>query len=187
MRIQFLLVSLAVLVSCSSERRPSAATAALSDRARAARCMSAAFQAPSSGNESGSDSARAMASLSQFLADACRGSYDSAMALYSGDWRRLAHNWGFAPADTVSPGAFLHKACSTSLALCGLTPRRLAAVSRLRGDTVRITLELNDTSGRRFEPPPCCGSNGPLDTLFAFYVVKTPVGYRSVSLPVYRP
>ena len=195
MRTWFLLASLAALASCSSERKPSAAsrvpaaTAAVPDSARLARCRNATLQAParsSTRSEPDSDSARAVASLSQFLAEACSGSYDSAMALYTGDWHRLARNWGFTPADTVSPGAFLRAACAGLLALCDLTPRRLARLSR-RGDTLRVTLELNETNGHRFEPPPCCGSDGPPDTLFDFYVVRTPAGFRSISLPVYRP
>ena len=109
------------------------------------------------------------------------------MSLYAGDWHLLARNWGFAPPDTVSAAAFLKRACKTLLALCDLVPRRLAGFVRERGDTFRVVLELSDSSGQRFEPPPCCGSAGPADTVFPFWVVKTPTGFRSISLPVYRP
>ncbi len=195
MRLGLLLAPLGLLASCASEHKPAAAArspdaaASASDSARAARCPNSLLELPQRPQSTGpvSDSAQAVASLASFLADACRGRYDSAMALYVGDWRRLARAWGFGPADTVSPGAFLRVACSHFLARCDLKPSKLVRVSRLHDDTLRITLELAGLNGHRFEPPPCCGTTGPPDTLFDFYVVRIPVGFRSISLPVYRP
>lgn len=131
------------------------------------------------------DIASADSTVRAFLTAARTGEYAAAMASFDGEWRRTATNW-FEGGDTLTAVEFLREGCK-GLLRCDLDVRTTASSKLIPPDTIELFLELTDRDGRRFEPPPCCGSTENADTLFAFSVVKRPEGLRVVTLPVYRP
>lgn len=132
------------------------------------------------------DVAPARAALLRYLDQIRRGDYARAAASYGGGRESLPLAW-FDGGDSMTTEGFLSRACGVGLLFCHLGVRRVVDSALVPPDTIRFTLELAERDGSRFQPPPCCGSEGPPDTAFAFTVRKTGGGFVMESLPVYRP
>lgn len=128
----------------------------------------------------------AAAAVYRYLVWTRDGAYDSAAAVAAGD-RDSRAQWWFSHGDTLSTEGFLRRACRARLFLCQLTPESVLSVRRASPDTVLVTLRLVESNGRRFEQGPCCGSAGPPQTAFTFYVLRTPFRFRMLSTPIYQP
>ena len=146
-----------------------------------ASCRQQASQRPHSAPED-----PAAAAVYQYLLWAQDGKFDSAGAVYAGDWRARARDW-FPHGDTLSAAGFLRNGCTTGLFLCYLTPRRVVEIRQMQSDTLLVVLELTDTTGARFEQPPCCGSTGKPQSQFSFTVVRDRLGFKVLNTPVYQP
>ena len=135
------------------------------------------------------DSADARRAVERYLAALAAHEFSTAAGVFSGAWRPIAaHVLDDAPLpDTLTLGGYLRQTCGSGFYICGLKLRRVTETRLLPADTLLLTVEFSDSTGRRYEWGPCCGRNGDPETAALFRAVAIDSGFAVSTLPLYVP
>ena len=134
-------------------------------------------------SEAGPEVIDAQNALHDYLTALNTSDYSLGAELYGGD-TSLLQSWN--PDITNDLPALFERACSQNGLQC-LAPRSITyRVSEVDGH--HFWVEFNNDDGTLFQQGPCCGeTNGPLVSMFSFFVEQKQNGYFVMELPPYVP